>query len=81
MAVLALFGLVLLVVLVALLGMLVGVWSPYWASALWARRMDHRAGRTDLRGRRPVTAEERAAHRELARERLRGWARSINDRF
>ena len=78
---LALFGLVLLVVLVALAAMLVGIWTPYWASALWARRMDHRDGRTDLRGRRPSGAQERAAHRELARERLRGWTRSVNDRF
>jgi hypothetical protein len=78
MALLALFGLVVAVVIAALVLVLVGIWSPYWMASGWVRRRDRREGSVPARSGRQV---DRRTEQRHAAARVRAWMRNVNDRF
>ncbi|MDQ1689339.1 MAG: hypothetical protein QOK42_2314 [Frankiaceae bacterium] len=78
MALLALFGLVVAVVVVTLILLLLGVWSPYWVASGVARRLDRREGSVPASAGRALDLR---AERRHATARARAWLRNVNQRF
>lgn len=78
MAVLALFGGALLLVVALFVLLMIGNWMPYWAGLAWLRLFDRRPRRQPRWQTCPATPVER---RSLTRERFVAWLGNVNNRF